>query len=493
MKPAREVAIVGGGISGLTAALAIAERSGGAVNATVYEAGAIAGGNARTLEQDGYLIEAGPNGFLENDASRTVLAWLTLDARVIEANPASNRRYIVRGGRLREVPHGPLGLLFGDALSVPGRLRVLCEPWIRSRTAPGESVFAFARRRIGDEAARVLVDAAVGGITAGDSRTLEVESAFPVMVEMEREHGSLVRGMLTRARAARAHGTPRRPKSRLVSLPRGVSELVRAFERRLGARLRTGAGVRSLTRAHNRWQLQFADGASAEADAVVVATQARAAAKLLRGLDADLGGRLGAVPFSGVGVVALAWPERALPRPLAGYGFLVPAAERGRTLGVVWESALFAGRAPAGHVLVRAMIGGAREPGAVDESDESLVLRARHDIARIMGLRSEPARVWVSRAHDAIAQYSLGHAQRLAAVRAAAGRHPGLVLCGTSYDGVSMGAAMAAGLVAAEHVIRDAAGVATGPGAGREETGAGGTAHAEAVHSLLETTARRSA
>jgi oxygen-dependent protoporphyrinogen oxidase len=160
---------------------------------------------------------------------------------------------------------------------------------------------------------------------------------------------------------------------------------------------------------------------------------------------------------------------------------------------VVWESALFAGRAPAGHVLVRAMIGGAREPGAVDESDESLVLRARHDIARIMGLRSEPARVWVSRAHDAIAQYSLGHAQRLAAVRAAAGRHPGFVLCGTSYDGVSMGAAMAAGLVAAEHVIRDAAGVATGPGAGREETGAGGTAHAEAVHSLLETTARRSA
>jgi oxygen-dependent protoporphyrinogen oxidase len=313
------------------------------------------------------------------------------------------------------------------------------------------------------------------------------------MVEMEREHGSLVRGMLARARAARAHGTPRPPKARLMSLPRGVSELVRAFERRLGARLRTGAGVRSLARAHGRWQLQFAEGASAEADAVVVATQARAAAKLLRGLDADLGGRLASVPFSGVGVVALAWPERDLPRPLAGYGFLVPAAERGRTLGVVWESALFAGRAPAGHVLVRAMIGGAREPGAVDESDESLVLRARHDIARIMGLRSEPERVWVSRARDAIAQYSLGHAQRLAAVRAAAGRHPGLVLCGTSYEGVSMGAAMSAGLAAAGHVIHAAAGAAPEPGAHREETGAGGTARAVAGEPLLETTARRSA
>jgi oxygen-dependent protoporphyrinogen oxidase len=191
--------------------------------------------------------------------------------------------------------------------------------------------------------------------------------------------------------------------------------------------------------------------------------------------------------------VALAWPERDLPRPLAGYGFLVPAAERGRTLGVVWESALFAGRAPAGHVLVRAMIGGAREPGAVDESDESLVLRARHDIARIMGLRSEPERVWVSRARDAIAQYSLGHAQRLAAVRAAAGRHPGLVLCGTSYEGVSMGAAMSAGLAAAGHVIHAAAGAAPEPGAHREETGAGGTARAVAGEPLLETTARRSA
>jgi len=459
----RDVAVVGGGLSGLTAALALREGSGGAVRVTVYEARENAGGNASTLLDDGYLIERGPNGFLENDASRTVMSWLDLETRLIEANAAARRRFIVRGGRLRAVPDSPIGLLCGDALSLAGRLRVLGEPWVRSRSPKQETVSDFARRRLGSEAARVLVDAAVGGITAGDSRELEVESAFPTLVEMEREHGSLLKAMMHRARAARAGGAQagaaraggaraggaHAGRPRLVSFPGGMAELMRAFEKRLGPSLELGAPIRSLSRADGRWRLAGQSGATAEADAVVIATPARGAATMLRALDPELSDLLAGVRFGGVAVVALAFRASDLRRPLDGYGFLVPSAERGRTLGAVWESSLFADRAPREHVLIRAMIGGAREPAALFESDEALVARAREDLARFMGLEAEPGRRWVSRAPEAIAQYARGHAGRIAAIREASARHPGLALCGTSYDGVSMGAAMAAGCRAA--------------------------------------------
>lgn len=460
MSAMREIAIVGGGVTGLTAALTLLERSGDAANVTVLEARERAGGHACTLRDSEYLIERGPNGFLENDASRTVLDSLSLGREAIEASAVSKHRYVVRGGRLREVPSSPFALLFGDVLSPAGRLRVLGEPWIRSRSPERESVFDFARRRIGAEAAQVLVDAAVGGITAGDSRTLEIESAFPALVEMEREHGSLIRALVHRARTARGNGRERAAggartaRPRLISFAGGVSELVRAFERRLGSRLRTRAAVRSLRRAGERWHLECADGRALEADAVLVAAQARGAAAVLRTLDPVLATLLGGVPFSGVAVAALAYRNEQLTRPLDGYGFLVPAAERGRTLGAVWESSLFPGRAPQGHALIRAMIGGAREPHAIEESDDHLLARARADLARFVGIEATPERVWIERAPEAIAQYANGHAARLAEIRAAAARHRGLILCGTSYDGVSLGAAMAAGERAARAVLQ---------------------------------------
>ncbi len=452
----RDVAIIGGGVTGLAAGLTLTAHPAGDMRVTIFEARGRAGGHARTRREDGYLIEEGPNGFLENDASRSLIRTLELESRLIEASRASRRRYIVRGGRLRAVPSSPLDLLFGDALSPGGRLRVLGEPWVRSRSVPRESVFEFARRRIGAEAARVLVDAAVGGITAGDSRALEIESAFPALVEMEREHGSILRALLRRARSDRAVRGGQHGKPRLVSFPRGVSELVDALERRLGTALRTGSRVRELRRAGERWQLVCEGGALFEADAVLVASQARGAATMLRGFDPVLAALLDGIPFSGVGVVALAHREAALARPLHGYGFLVPSGESGRTLGAVWESSLFASRAPAGQVLIRVMIGGARDPRAVLESDDSLIARARDDVARFMGLRTEPERVWVSRAPEAIAQYADGHAERLAALRCASARHRGLILCGTSYDGVSLASAMAAG-------VRAGAAVAEGP------------------------------
>jgi oxygen-dependent protoporphyrinogen oxidase len=154
-----------------------------------------------------------------------------------------------------------------------------------------------------------------------------------------------------------------------------------------------------------------------------------------------------------VAVVALAYPKAALPRPLDGYGYLIPAREGASSLGAVWESSLFPERAPAGHVLVRVMVGGARHPGAISESDDALVRRARGDVARYMRIAAEPERVWVVRRPAAIAQYVAGHRARVLEIQQAAGRHPGLTLCGTSYDGVSLGSAISAGVRAADALL----------------------------------------
>jgi oxygen-dependent protoporphyrinogen oxidase len=453
MSGPRHVAVLGGGVTGLAAAFRILTHSRGAWRVSVLEANQRAGGHAQTLAEDGFLIERGPNGFLENDASRGLVRALGIGHRVIEASRAAKHRFIVRGGRLREVPTSPLALLFGDALSVAGRLRVLREPWIGSRSPAGESVFEFAERRIGREAAEFLIDAAVGGITAGDSRALEVQSAFPMMVEMEREHGSLIRAMLRRVRADRAARSAPAGRPRLISFPRGVREIVEALESQLSDAVHARAAVRALAPAPHGWQLTCEDGTALEADAVVIATQARAASHLVSGFDAGLATTLRAIPFSGVAVVALAYPEIAIAQRLEGYGFLVPGTERGRILGALWESSIFEGRAPEGHALLRVMIGGARDGGALGEDDAALIARARGDLDRFMGLSAEPGRVWVSRAPGAIAQYTRGHAERVAKIREAEAIHAGLIVCGTSYDGVSLGSAMAAGARAADRVL----------------------------------------
>src|SRR5262245_40620255 len=227
---AMRVIVIGGGISGLAAAHWIDERvraRGHAAEVTVLEALARAGGNVHTVREDGFLVEAGPNGWLDRElAARTLLRDLGLEGNLVRSRPAARRRFIVRQGRLCRVPDSPPALVSSPALSPLGKLRLLLEPF-----APGpprdveETVFEFARRRIGKEASEYLVDAAVSGVSAGDSRRLSARAAFPLMVEMEREHGSLIRAMIARRKAARP--------APLVSLDRGLGMIIGALARSL--------------------------------------------------------------------------------------------------------------------------------------------------------------------------------------------------------------------------------------------------------------------
>lgn len=445
MTPPR-VIVVGAGVTGLSLAMSLheeAERRGERLELAVLEREAVAGGHARTVGDGGFVVEAGPNGFLNREPDVLALVdRLQLRPRLVEANRAAARRFIVRDGRLCQVPDSPGALLTTPALTWKGKARLLAEPFAAGPPGTDETVYDFAARRIGAEAAEFLVDTAVSGISAGDSRRLSVRSQFPMMVEMERDYGSLVRAMFSRRRSGKG-------PAKLLSFDRGMGVLPAAMTAHLGDRVVTGVSIASVARGPDGWRVRLDDGRAVEGDHLVFATPARVTAALVRPVDPALADSLAEVSYAGLAVVALGFRTRDLAHPLDGYGYLVTRREQLITLGVVWESSLFPGRAPEGHVLLRAMLGGARTPAVVDQSDDECLATARYELARVLGVSAAPVQAKVFRWPRAIAQYTVGHHLRLERVRRLAAAHPGLHLCGTSYDGVSFNHAVKSGCTTA--------------------------------------------
>jgi len=471
--------VVGGGVAGLATALEIRQRSADAglpVEVRILEAAPRPGGNLRSERADGYVVEWGPNGFLDNvPQTLDLVRRIGLDDELRRADPAAAQRYLYRGGRLHLLPGGPLSFLASPVLSLGGRLRVLREPWTRPRPAGvDETVHGFAARHIGEEAAHVLVGAMVAGVFAGDARRLSLDSAFPKMAAMDAEHGSLVRAMLARGRARKAArrrlaelrargedapelerpGGPAGPGGTLTSFAGGIERLIEGLAAAHGPALEAGRPVRRITSAaRGAWRVELADGADLDADAVVLAAPAGAAAPLVTGLDAVLGAELAAIPTAGLAVVALAYDAAAIGGAPRGFGFLAPRGEGLRILGCLWDSSIFPGRAPAGKVLLRAMIGGALDPLAVGLGDDELVAEVRADLERAMGLRAAPERHWIFRHRTGISQYEVGHGARLERLDARLSTHAGLVLAGQSYYGISMNACVEKAAPLAESVL----------------------------------------
>lgn len=447
------VVVVGAGISGLSAAFTLqeaAQRRGAPLDLTVLDRAPEPGGHARTRQVDGFLVEAGPNGFLDKSPeARALVEALGLTARLVEARSDARRRFVLRRGRLCRVPDSPASLLTSPVLSLPGRLRVLCEPLVGSTSEGDETVFDFARRRIGAEAAEALVDTAVAGISAGDSRRLSLSAQFPLMRAMERDHGSLVRAMFARRRSG--IGPPR-----LVAFDGGMRTLTGELASRLGDSMRPASRVRAIGRVEDGWRVQVEGREAIPADHVLVAAPARTAAPMLQDFDASLSSALDAIPYAGLAVVSLGYRAADVPRPLDGYGYLVARSEGLTTLGVLWESSIFPARAPADTVLLRVMLGGSRQPEVVEWTDEATARVARSELASVLGIRADPVHQSVTTWPHAIAQYTVGHLERRATIAAHVERHPGLAVCGTSYDGVSFTDAIASGVRAGERLAEAA-------------------------------------
>ncbi|NBD07704.1 MULTISPECIES: protoporphyrinogen oxidase [Corallococcus] len=437
------VAVIGGGITGLVLAHRLRARG---TDAVLLESASRVGGNVQSHAREGYLLESGPNSFLDREpAMRELTAALGLEARVRPADPAAKNRYVFTRGALRAVPASPPAFLKSDILPLASRLRVLGELFSgRNPTGSDESLAALGRRHLGREATSVLLDAVQTGTYAGDPEQLSAEATFPQLVKFEREHRSLILGAIRAQRAARkaAASTAATPAltGQMRTFDGGLGVLVDALAKSLGGAVRTDATVEGLTREAEGWKVRVRErGQPVELSAsqVVLAVPAHVAAALLRPLDAELARQADAIPYAPIAVVHLGFAPGATPKP-DGFGFLVPAVERKAVLGTIHASTTFPFRAEGGRVLLTCLMGGTRQPDVVARDEDALVALAREELGTMAGITATPELTEVVRWPRGIPQYTVGHLERLAAMDARLERWPGLHLTGNAYRGVGI-------------------------------------------------------
>lgn len=430
--------IIGGGISGLCAAFYVMKRDG-ADRMLLLEAGNTFGGTAGTESADGLTFEKGPNGFLDKEPK--TLQWVSdlgLNSDLIKANTLAARRFIYRNGELHELQPPP-AFLFSKVLSLQGRLRLMGEPFIPQRVSDDEeSIWDFAARRIGAEAADTLVAPMVSGIYGGDARQLDLASCFPRMAAMEAEHGGLVRAMLAKKKPKGSGGTAMGPGGTLTSFKGGMASLVNRVVERLGDRARSSMPVDLIQKTEQGYQVRCANGEQFAAESVIVAAPAYAAAGMVRQLDDALANALEAIPYASMSVICSVYNRASVGHDLNGFGFLVPRTQRKRILGCIWTSTLFPGRAPEGKILLRTMIGGASDPDAVSLDDDGMMVVIRRELFPILDIKADPEVKRIFRWEKAIPQYTFGHQGRVRAIEAAEERHPGLRFAGNAYRGVGI-------------------------------------------------------
>lgn len=446
--------VVGGGIAGLAAAHHLADEPELAV--TVCEAGPRLGGKVRTEEFAGVALDLGPDAFLARRPEAVELCGQLGLAEELVA-PATTTAYVWARGRLRRLPEGlvlgvptRLGpLARARVLSPWGVARVALEPLVPGRRQAGdEALGAVVRRRLGHEVHRILVDPLVGGINAGDTDRLSIESTAPALAAA-RGQRSLVRGARPpRTREATSPGPV------FLTLPGGLGRLVKVLGTRLaaaGVEVFTETPVDALEQGDDGGYRLAVAGGVLEADAVIVAAPAPVAARLLAPHAPDPAGALAAVDYASVALVALAYPPAAVSRPLDGSGFLVARGEGRLMTACSWASSKWAHLDPGRQVVLRVSAGRAGDARAGALDDDALVARLRLELHQALGITVVPSEVRVTRWRRAFPQYAPGHLARMAAAQAELARClPGVALAGAALSGVGLPACIGSGRRAAE-------------------------------------------
>lgn len=443
------VAVVGAGLAGLTAAYCLKQRGS---RVLIYEASDRIGGAVKSERRDGYLFELGPNSM--SPPSPTVAAFLAelgLDPSRVLASPAAQNRYIVRRGRLVRLPLTPPELLTSRLFSNSAKLAIFGEPLIETGDSPvDESVAAFVRRRFNQEVVDYIANPFVAGTFAGDPEQLSVHHAMPQLHSLERAHGSVMKAYTRMMKARRGESASAAGSGGMMSFRDGLQEIPNALGRELMTELRLRAPVTQLRAGPKGWTVGAAFQTPELFDAVIYAAPAHALDEI--DLDFPSGERLAtlaSIVHPPVAVLALGFRREQVTHPLDGFGFLTPEVERRRVLGVIFSSSLFPERAPAGHVLLTAFVGGTRDPDFVQSDPHTLTARVLDDLRHLLGTRGEPSFKAVQVWPKAIPQYVLGYGRFKDIAEQMERINPGLVLAGTYRDGVSLGDAIASGQRAA--------------------------------------------
>ena len=464
----KKVIIIGGGISGLSTAWLLrdkAQAAGKDVQICLLEKELQAGGKIRSIKEEGYLCEWGPNGFLDSKPQTLDLCRaIGVEGNLHRSNDNARKRFIYSEGELHRLPEGAASFLKSKLISWPGKLRLALEPTPFIAKAPigeDETLADFGRRRLGKEALDKLIAPMVSGIFAGDPETMSLVSCFPRIAELEREYGGLVKAMIRLAKKkkqevaqGKAVASAAGPGGVLTSFQEGIQFLTDSLTASLGSIVQPGSAVVAVEKGTSvPYRIRCTDGSEQEADIVISACPAFAAAGMLGDLDPLLIQILCQIPYASMTVVCFGYERDRISHPLDGFGYLIPKQEGRSTLGTLWDSSMFSNRAPQGKVLLRSMMGGACFPGYVNLSDEEVTARVKRDLKDVMGITNDPSFVRIFRHQQAIPQYVVGHAGRLAALEERLATHSGLFLTGNSYRGIGLNDCVAAAQKTAEQAL----------------------------------------
>lgn len=423
-----DVAVVGAGISGLAAAFRLS-RAG--LRVAVLEAADRVGGAIETLVDGAWRFEMGPNTVLESHESvGRLIQDCGLESEKITAAPGAKRRYLSKNGRLVPLPGHPLGLIRTPLFPASAKLRLLREPWIgRPPAGTEESLAGFVRRRLGQPFLDYAVGPFVSGVYAGDPERLSARWAVPRVHELEKEHGSLLRGAFARRKGPKPGGA-------MISFRDGLEALPRRLAREIGD-VRTGVACHKVVRSGDGFRIETTAG-PVEAGRVVLTVPADAAARLLEDATDGASRLLTEVPYAPVALVSLGWRRADVGHPLDGFGFLAPRKEGLRLLGCLFPSTIFSGRAPEGHVALAAFAGGRTDPEIVGWDEDRIAATVLAELRGPLGLRGEPAFVHVRRWPRAIPQYELGHGRFVERANEIEKALPGLHIRGNFVGGISV-------------------------------------------------------
>ncbi len=447
----KTVAIIGAGITGLTAAFYL-KRAGGPV--TVYEASGRVGGVIQSLRQDGYLAEFGPNTLLETSPKIGQLVRdAGLQARRLDPDPKAEARYVVRYGRPIEMPGKPLGFFTTPLFTAKAKLAVLREPFIpRRKDGVEESIGEFVVRRFNQEFLDNAIDALVAGIYAGNPRKLSLTHAFPKLKALEDTYGSMIKGQIFGAWARRKSGEVAKDRAPKFSFDEGLQVLPDELARQLGDSLKLNTPVTKLAQTNDGWRVTTATGEAEHSAVIYCGTAYRLAELKIEAKQVVDLSALAKVRYPPVASVVLGFRREDVTHPCDGFGMLIPGVEGFNILGTIFSSALFPNRAPAGHITLTSYVGGERQPELAALPPEKLIELVCTDLRTLLGVKGKPTFAHTVLWPKAIPQYNVGYGKFKALMNEAEAKAPGLYLAGHYRDGVSLSDSIVSGVNIAERV-----------------------------------------